>query len=125
MTKEIRLQLIELARLRTMWTYTQLNEHLDLRLNFNNDYHRKLIGKWLGEISTHEHTNKRPLLSSLITHKNGKREQGDGFYRLCEELFDRDWENLKQDKAWENRLIADCYTFWGNPQNYKISKNDF
>lgn len=125
MTKEIKLQLIELARLRTTWTYSQLNNHLNLGLNFNNDYHRKLIGEWLGEISTHEHQNDRPLLSSLITHKNGKREQGDGFYKLCEELFGEGWQVLKQDKAWENRLIADCYTYWGNPEKHRLSKDDF
>lgn len=94
MVKDIRLQLIELAKLRTTWTYTQLNEHLELGLNFNNDYHRKLIGEWLGEISVYEYSKGRPLLSSLITHKNRKREQGDGFYKLCEELFDENWEDL-------------------------------
>jgi len=125
MTKEIRLQLIELSKLRTTWTYTQLNHHLDLGLDFNNDYHRKLIGEWLGEISTHEFKRGRPLLSSLITHKNGKREQGDGFYKLCEEIFEEDWQKLKQDKVWENNLIAECFTFWGSTKNYKKHKDDF
>lgn len=54
MTKDIRYKLIELARLRTTWTYSQLNEQLMLGLDFNLEYHRQLIGEWLGEISTHE-----------------------------------------------------------------------
>ena len=90
MTKDIRLKLIELARLRTTWTYSQLNDQLMLGLDFNLEVHRQLIGEWLGEISLHEHSKGRPLLSSLITHKNGQREQGDGFYKLCEELFKKD-----------------------------------
>lgn len=125
MVKEIRLQLIELAKLRTTWTYTQLNEHLELGLDFSIDYHRKLIGEWLGEISVYEYNKGRPLLSSLITHKNGKREQGDGFYKLCEELFDENWEDLKKNKSWENGLIAECYTFWCDQEKYKIAVKDF
>lgn len=121
----IREKLIELARLRTTWTYSQLNEQLNLRLDFNFDYHRSLIGEWLGEISRHEFEKGRPILSSLITHKFGKREQGDGFYKLCEELFSTNWQNLKADKKWENTLIAECYTFWTNTDNFKQFKNDF
>lgn len=125
MTKKIRLKHIELTKIKTTWTYTQLNNSLDLGLNFNNDYHRKLIGEKLGEISRHEHAMGRPLLSSLITHKAGKREQGDGFYKLCEELFDNNWQELKKDKEWENNLIAKCYTFWTEPNNYSTYRNDF
>lgn len=125
MTKEIRVKLIELARLRTTWTYSQLNEQLELGLDFNLDHHRALIGEWLEDITRHEVEKKRPLLSSLITHKFGKREQGDGFYKLCEELFGTKWESLKANKKWENELIADCYTFWLNSENYKKYKNDF
>lgn len=126
MLKDIRLKLIELARLRTTWAYSQLNDQLELGLKFTkNGPDNKLIGDWLGDISRHEHARGRPLLSSLITHKYGQREQGDGFYKLCEELFGEDWETLKADKKWENRLIADCYEFWLNPDNYKQFKNDY
>jgi len=125
MTKDIRTKLIELARLRTTWAYSQLNEPLMLGLNFDNAYDRDLIGDWLGDISFHEFEKGRPLLSVLITHKYGRRDQGDGFYKLCENLYGADWNVLKSDKKWENRLIADCYEFWLNPANYKNFKNDF
>lgn len=125
MVKEIRTKLIELARLRTTWAYSQLNDQLQLGLDFSNGHDNKLIGEWLGEISTHEHEKGRPLLSVLITHKYGKREQGDGFYKLCENIYGKNWETLKKDKKWENGLIADCYEFWLNPDNYKKFKNDF
>jgi hypothetical protein len=125
MIKEIRYQLIDLARLRTTWTYSQLNEQLMLGLDFNLDYHRATIGEWLGEISRYEYERDRPLLSSLITHKFGRREQGDGFYKLCEELLGKSWVSLKANKKWENGLIADCYTFWLNPDNYKKYKDDY
>lgn len=125
MQKEIRSKLIELARLRTTWSYSQLNDQLQLGLNFSNPLDRDLIGEWLGEISEHEWKRKRPLISSLITHQSGLREQGDGFYKLCEGLLGKDWQTLKADKHWENKIIADCFEFWQNPENYKNYKNDF
>lgn len=125
MVSDIRKKLIELARLKTTWSYSQLNEQLGLGLNFKNDYDRGLIGEWLGEISAHEFENKRPLLSALIIHKGGRREQGDGFYKLCEQLYGENWQTLKADKNWENSMIADCFTFWLHGDNYKLYKNDF
>ena len=125
MIKDIRSQLIELARLRTTLSYSQLNDQLQLGLNFSNPLDRDLIGEWLGEVSLHEFNNERPLLSCLITHQNGLREQGDGFYKLCEELYGEDWEILKANKKWENQLIADCFEFWLNPDNFKKYKNNY
>jgi hypothetical protein len=125
MIRDIRSKLIELARLRTTWSYSQLNEQLQLGLNFSNPLDRDLIGEWLGEVSVHEFNNERPLLSCLITHKNGLREQGDGFYKLCEKLFGEDWEDLKANKKWENQLIAGCYEYWLKPEKFKEFKNDY
>lgn len=124
MDKEIRLKLIEFARLKATCTYSQLNEQLQLHLNFSDASDRSLIGDWLGEISIHEHEKGRPLLSCLVTHKDKMREQGDGFYKLCEGLLGIPWQELKADKEWENNQIAKCFEFWTNPKNYKIYKND-
>lgn len=124
MDKEIRLKLIEYARLKTTCTYSQLNEKLQLHLNFADASDRSLIGDWLGDISIHEHEKGRPLLSSLVTHKDKMREQGDGFYKLCEDLLGIPWLELKADKEWENQQIAKCFEFWINPTNYKNYKND-
>jgi hypothetical protein len=125
MSKEIRDKLIELARRQTTWSYSKLNEQLQLGLDFSNGYHNKLIGEWLGDISLHENENERPLLSCLITHKNGIRSQGDGFYKLCEGIYGEDWEALKANKKWEKRLMADCFEFWLEPSNYKKYKKDY
>jgi hypothetical protein len=126
MINRIRLKLIELARQRTTWSYSQLNDQLELGLKFtNNGPDNKLIGDWLGEISRHEFEKGRPLLSSLITHKQIPREQGPGFYTLCSELLEKDVEELKNDKKWENQTIANCFEFWLNANNYSKYKNDF
>jgi hypothetical protein len=125
MEREIREKLIELARLRTTWSYSQLNDQLQLGLNFSNPLDRDLIGEWLGEISTHEYNQGRPLISALITHQNGMREQGDGFYKLCSRIFGDNWERLKADKHWENGVIAECFEYWQNPENFRNFRNDF
>ncbi|MFV5703072.1 hypothetical protein ACM55F_14465 [Flavobacterium sp. XS2P12] len=122
MDRDIRAKLIELARLRTTWTYSQLKEQLQLNLNFSDAFERKLIGECLGEVSVYEYERGRPVLSCLITHQNGLREQGDGFYKFCEDLYSEDWKTLKANKKWENQ--ADCYEFWLKPDNYKNFKND-
>lgn len=122
MIKDIRSKLIELARLRSTWSYSQLNDQRQLGLNSSNLLDRDLIGEWLSEVSIHEFNNGRPLLTCLITHKNGLREQEDGFYKLCEELYGEDREILKANKKWENELIADCYEYWLKQENFK---NDY
>lgn len=125
MIKEIRDKLIELARLKTPWSYSQLNDQLQLGLNFGNGYDRDLIGEWLGEISIHEFEKGRPLLSSLIIHQAKDREQGDGFYKLCEGLLGKPWQELKADKNFEIEKMKECYAFWKDNDNYKQFKNDY
>jgi len=125
MEREIREKLIELARNKTPWSYSQLNEQLLLGLNFKNDYDRNLIGEFLGDISMHEYQKGRPLLSSLIIHKSSDREQGNGFYKLCSEIYGKKWEDLKADKDFELERMKECYSFWKDNENYKKYKNDY
>jgi hypothetical protein len=125
MTDTIRRKLIELARSKTTWSYTQLNEQLDLKLNFKYDYDRVTIGDWLEDISVFEFEKKRPLLSALIIHKGTDKEQGDGFYKLCERLYKKPWQDLKADKNFEIEKIKECFSFWKDNENYKKYKDDY
>jgi hypothetical protein len=125
MEREIREKLIELARKKTPWTYSQLNEQLLLGLNFKNGYDRELIGEFLGDISIYEYEKGRPLLSSLIIHKSNDREQGNGFYKLCSTIYGKEWEELKADKNFELERMKECYSFWKYNENYKKFKNDY
>lgn len=125
MHKEIRHKLIELARSKTPWSYSQLNEQLLLNLNFKNPHDREVIGELLGDISMHEYDRGRPLLSSLIIHKSNDYEQGNGFYKLCSEIYGKHWEELKADKDFELERMKECYSFWKDNDNYKKFKNDY
>jgi hypothetical protein len=124
MQKDIRNKLIELARLKTPWSYSTLNDQLQLGLNFKNGYDRELIGEWLGEISVHEYERGRPLLSAIIIHEGPDREQGNGFYKLCETLYNIPWQDIKKDISFELERMKECYEFWKDNDNYKKYKND-
>jgi hypothetical protein len=84
-------------------------------------YERARIGEIIGEISKSEHSNNRPLLSSLVLTKSGK--EGDDFYRLCEELGYGDTDKLKYRPDFSQERMKECYEFWQNESNYRKYKD--
>jgi len=125
MSKRIRNKLIELARLKTTWTYSQLNEQLEFGLDLDLKDHREMIFDWLGDVSLPEHEKGRPLLSVLVSKKNGRREANDGFYQLCEGIYGKKWEAMKEDENWEIEMKNACFRFWLDPENYDKYKADY
>lgn len=118
MNENVRNHLIEIARKGKTITYQELSDQCKLGLIMRESvFARAEIGRILGEISTFEHNNNRPLISSLVIGK-GDNYQGDGFYKLCEELGFGKWEKLKNDIAFEIGQMNACYEFWKNEQNY-------
>ena len=107
-------------------SYQALTDLLDLGYNMSIEYDRARIGEDLGEVSTYEHNQGRPLLSALVLHKQTKY-QGDGFFKLCEELelgAGRSWEKLKKDKEFEKKCREDNFEFWKDKSNYQNYKDD-
>ncbi|MDD3662731.1 MAG: hypothetical protein PHT84_02600 [Candidatus Pacebacteria bacterium] len=123
MNNNVRLYLIELARKRQGFIYYQeLSDNCNLGFNFRESpYDRKEIGRILGEISEFEHNHDRPLLSALVLSKN--LEEGDGFYKLCEELGFGSYRKLKGDPAFPSIQMNRCYEFWQNESNYSKYKD--
>ena len=124
MNIDIRYKLIELARRKTTWSYSQLNDQLQLGLNFRDPNDRERIGELLGEVSIFEYQRGRPLLSALIRHEGNDWQQGDGFFKLCGQLYHRNWEELKVTPNYEIDKISECYLFWKDNDNYKNYKDD-
>lgn len=119
MNTKVREYLIEVARKRTdqTVTYQKLCDDCSLNLDMiNSPYDRKVIGGILGEVSIFEYKNQRPLLSSLVVRSNDG-EEGDGFYKLCEELGFGKAKKLKKN-CFEYEQIRDCIDFWTNEGNY-------
>lgn len=122
MNTRVRQYLIELARKKVNQTvtYQKLSDDCELGLDMRNTlHHRTILGNILGEISTFEHENdKRPLLSSLVL-RAGDNYEGDGFYKLAEELGFGKWQTLKKHGVFEAIQIRTCIEFWSDDENYK------
>ena len=118
MNQIVRMKLIELARKKRTITYQVLSDECRLGLVMrDSEYARAEIGRILGEISAFEHSNNRPLLSSLVISK-GDNYQGDGFYKLCDELGFGNWKKLKSDISFVFGQMNACFDFWKNEENY-------
>jgi len=120
MNKTVRKYLIELSRHRVNHTTTYQRLSDDCNLGFElreNPSDRKDLGNILGEISIFEHENNRPLLSSLVL-RAGDHYEGDGFYKLAEELGFGNWKQLKSEGIFEIIQIKKCIKFWKNDSNY-------
>jgi hypothetical protein len=119
MDEKVRNYLIEVARKKGTCYYQKLSGDCKLGLIMNeSEFARSEIGRILGEISTYEYENDRPLLSSLVISK-GDNYQGDGFYRLAEELGFGQWKKLKADLSFEIGQMNKCYEYWGKEVNYR------
>lgn len=118
--KEVRSFLIEFIRKKEPENpyihYQELCNSCEIKLDMqNNPYDRLIIGGILGSISAYEYSNGRPLLSSVVVSKSF--EQGDGFYKLCEELGLGKWKQLKNSRA-DFAMTRECYAFWQDNINY-------
>jgi hypothetical protein len=120
MNARVREYLIDKARQRTdqTVTYQQLSDDCGLGLNMrDNPSDRITIGGILGDISVHEDNNDRPLLSALVI-RSGDSYEGDGFYKLAENLGHGNWQTLKRDGVFEIEQINECISFWSDNTNY-------
>jgi len=122
MDKDIRNLLIDIARRKQIIYYQELCDKCQLGLNMReNPSDRLEIGRLLGDISTYEFNNDRPLLSAVVITKGG--EEGDGFYKLCQALgLTGDWKKLKREGIFAALEIKKCHEFWSNNENYESFK---
>ena len=78
-------RLIELARGNRSISYQKLSDQCNLGYDMHNPDDRNKIGSLLGEISTEEHGNGRPLISVLV-FRDDTNIPGDGFFELAQKL---------------------------------------
>lgn len=124
MNTVVRSFLIELARHRTNQTihYQELSDACSLGLNMReNPSDRKTIGVILGDISRFENGHERPLLSSLVIRTSDNYE-GDGFYKLADELGFGGWQRLKREGIFEIQQMKQTIDFWRDATNYTLHR---
>lgn len=106
----VRELLIAIAATDKFYYYSDLIKDAGLNLNMSKPADRGKIGQLLGAISAYEHRQGRPMLSSLVVTKNF--EQGDGFFKLAEELGFGNWRVLKEDGKFEREMIESTRNYW-------------
>ena len=82
MDEELYETLVEAARASETVTYGELGEML--QMDFGNPNDRRWVGVLLGEISRFEVAAGRPMLSSVVIHKDDF-QPGKGFFALGRE----------------------------------------
>lgn len=113
--KKVREELINYSSRKSTITYQKLSNLTGLELDMQDPSHRNRIAEILGNISAFEFSNERPLLSSVVLNTNNY--EGDGYFKLCEELGFGNWESLKRDKKFAKTRINECYEFWSDKDN--------
>ena len=107
--KAIRLILIDIARKGLTIAYTNLCNKAGLELDMQNRQHASYFGDLIGNISDFEVKHGRPMLSSVVLTKKGY--EGNGFFRLAEELFDRSISK-QEEKEFQKEMIAQTHLYW-------------
>ncbi|WP_017731570.1 hypothetical protein [Nafulsella turpanensis] len=117
MNDRIRKKLIQIVRLEdSPISYPSLIQQMNLGLNLDIPHEKNMLGEILNEISTEEHEEGRPLLSSLVKIK--PKGQGDNFFKLCEKLGYGEWKDLKRSDSFLDEQIGRCREFWLDEENY-------
>ena len=106
--KRARQVLIDYASRREAIRYADLIEKAQLNLSMRNPHHRGILGEILGNISTYEHQNGRPLLSVVAVLANFSHS--DGFFKLADDLELGNWEQLKEQK-FDNEEMTRAFNF--------------
>ncbi|MBA3779868.1 MAG: hypothetical protein H0X16_11345 [Chloroflexi bacterium] len=103
-------RLVQGAREQEPVSYGELGNMLGLAMDY--PPHRTEIGQLLGAISRHEVANGRPMLSSVVLHKD-QATPGKGFFTLGQELglVGPDEDEL----AFSVRQLNETFQLWGSP----------
>lgn len=104
-------RLKEAARNEELLTYGQIAPLANLNLQSPADRNR--ISLILGEISTYEHENNRPLLSAIVILK-GEDKPAEGFFRLARELGRYSGRKDKDDCDFFTLETKRVFEYWQN-----------
>ena len=97
-------ELVNLARTQRISAYSDVSPLVGLSMTIDQD--REQIALLLSEIAWHEHQNNRPMLTSLIVHKGGDNNPGEGFFAIAKEfsLFNGSRDPILRLEFWANQV---------------------
>ncbi|MCL1690088.1 hypothetical protein CMU59_09625 [Elizabethkingia anophelis] len=114
MNTQIRKYLIDQCRIGNPIYYEDVAKKLNLNLSLDKD--RSILSKTLGEISTYEFQNERPLISAIAIYKKDN-DHGNGFYSLCEDLGIGTIKKLRE-QYFGFTALEKAKDFWQNDDLY-------
>lgn len=94
-------------------TYKELTRRVGLPLNHEGDVSR--ISKLLGEISSSEHAQKRPLITAVVVQgewAGNPQMPGEGFFNLARELGLYAGKTDLDDVEFFAKELQRVYSFW-------------
>ena len=105
--------LVDAAKSRKIMTYSDLAGPLGLDLS--NDSDRNSLTQFLREIAIYEQLCDRLMLTSLVIHKSGNNDPGEGFFSIAKDLGLFDGSRRTEDRAlfWVGQVSA-VHKYWAN-----------
>ena len=106
-------ELKRLAREKRLAAYSEVAPLIGLSMDVEED--RNEIAEKLGEIATHEHSERRPMLTALIVHRGNDNNPGEGFYSIAKrlQLFDGSRDSIDRVTFWSNQ-VTQVHNYWAN-----------
>lgn len=80
---EVREAIVRAAEDRRLTCYSEIASEVEA---IQLDPYSSLMNHLLGAVFEMEHRERRPVLTSLVTHKYGDKEPGEGFYEMARSL---------------------------------------
>lgn len=119
--RQIREALIDLAVENKTISFSRLNTDSDTGYDFRNPEDREEFNDDLEAISLSEVKNNRPPLTSLVVFKGGStsKKNLEGFYDMCEELYELSPETTKPNAKFLKSLQQKCFEYWQVRDNFK------
>jgi hypothetical protein len=105
---EVRVAILDAAHDRRMTWYGEIAEQVSV---IELDPHSALMSSLLGAVFEDEHADRRPALTSIVTHKYGDKEPGKGFYDKARELGYR----FSEPYVFWAQQVQDVFKIHGEP----------
>jgi hypothetical protein len=106
---ELREAILKRARRRQMVAYGEAAADVEV---VHLDPHSSLMSHLLGVIFREEHEAGRPALTAIVTHKDGDKEPGPGFYDMARQLGIKFGDPL----IYWSTQVQEVFKLYGVPQ---------
>lgn len=106
---ELRSAILKAAWQRRMTWYSEVAPSVTV---IHVEPHSALMNHLLGAIFREEHEAGRPALTAIVTHKDGDREPGPGFYDMARDLGIR----FAEPYVYWSTQVQDVFKLHGRPE---------